>query len=120
MPEPATNRHPPSRNGPTSTMNARTLVALFGLCASACPAYDLGDCSVDRAACPETTTCDIRTGYCVRPVGEQAPRQRRTSRVDAGASAICADASAVRVRDAEADSTCDERGEEDAGGEPAR
>jgi hypothetical protein len=73
------------------------LFSLFSL--SGCPAYDRGDCVVDRAACPAKTTCDIRSGLCVRREGEQVPlapsdaqREAETCASDASACGSYTDA----------------------------
>lgn len=72
--------------GPTVTRTFSS--ALCSLLLLGCPMYDRGSCVVERDACPEGTTCDIRSGYCVRRTSRQAERPNANptpSRVDAGA-----------------------------------
>lgn len=113
MPKPATNRHRPAYGRANSRMNLRKVVTLLGLCTSACPVYDRGECTSDRSACPEHTSCDIRTGYCVAidgrqaPEGAPSPREASSPRDAAVADApdarapceACPDASADAGRD---------------------
>lgn len=49
----------------TPSKSARRAPAVLALVLSGCPIYDHAECTLNRAGCPEGTSCDLRTGLCV-------------------------------------------------------
>lgn len=52
------------------TMPRPVTFVLLGMLLPGCPVFDRADCTVDRGACPQGTTCDLRSGICVRLEGQ--------------------------------------------------